>query len=318
MSISTPVAFLIFNRPDLTEIVFEAIAKAEPKQLFVVADGPRFPAEAEKCTLARAIIDRVDWECDVSTNYSDKNLGCGRRVASGIDWVFSKVEEAIFLEDDTLPHESFFPYCEVLLEHYRHDERIMTINGNNFQLDGSKTEYSYHFSKYCSAWGWASWRRAWKHYDYEMKTWPAFKEAGMMKMICADPHEQRFWTRLFDSMYQNPIGIDTWDHQWKYACWSQNGLAIEPSVNLVANIGLGRSDASHTTDHNPLLAELSKAQELWEIRHPPFVVRHRDADNYIFDYIIGGKQMKENDALFGKIRRGLSTIREKAKAAFHS
>jgi len=318
MSLSTPVAFLIFNRPDLTQIVFEAIAQAKPKRLFVVADGPRFAAEAEKCAQARAIIKRVDWECDVFTNYSDKNIGCGRRVASGIEWVFSEVEEAIFLEDDTLPDASFFPYCEVLLEHYRHDERIMTINGNNFQSGRSKTEYSYHFSKYCSCWGWASWRRAWKHYDYEMKTWPAFKQAGMMKMICADPHEQQFWTRLFDSMYENPVGIDTWDHQWKYACWSQNGLAIEPSVNLVANIGLGRPDASHTTGHNPLLAELSETQELWEIRHPKFVVRHRDADTYIFDYIIGGKQMKENDALLGKLCRGLSTIREKAKAAFHS
>lgn len=317
MSLSTPVAFLIFNRPDLTQIVFEAIANVKPKQLFVVADGPRFPAEAEKCAQARAVIDRVDWECRIYTNYSERNLGCGRRVASGVDWVFSKVEEAIFLEDDTLPDKSFFPYCEVLLEYYRHDERIMTINGNNFQLGRNKTEYSYHFSKYCSCWGWASWRRAWRHYDYEMKTWPAFKQAGMMKMICSDPHEQRFWTELFDSMYENPVGIDTWDHQWKYACWSQNGLAIEPSVNLVANIGLGRSDASHTTGYDPRLAELSKAQELWEIRHPPYVMRHREADNHIFDYIIGGKQLKENDTLLGKYRRGLSKIRERIKTVFH-
>ena len=316
MSLSTPVAFLIFNRPDLTQIVLEAISKAKPERLFVIADGPRFSAETEKCAQARAIIDRVDWECDVFTNYSEKNLGCGRRVASGIEWVFSKVEEAIFLEDDTLPDASFFPYCEILLEHYRHDERIMTINGNNFQSGRSKTEYSYHFSKYCSCWGWASWRRAWKHYDYEMKTWPSFKHAGMMKMICSDPHEQQFWTKLFDSMYENPVGIDTWDHQWKYACWSQNGLAIEPSVNLVANIGLGRSDASHTSGHYSLLNELSKSQELWEIRHPPFVVRNRDADTYIFDYFVGGKQMKENHALLGKLHRGLSAIREKAKAVF--
>jgi hypothetical protein len=318
MSLSTPVAFLIFNRPDLTQIVFEAIAKAEPKQLFVVADGPRFPAEAEKCAQARDIIKRVDWECDVFPNYSEKNLGCGRRIASGIEWVFSEVEEAIFLEDDTLPHLSFFPYCEVLLEHYRHDERIMTVNGNNFQSGRIRTQYSYHFTKYCSCWGWASWRRAWKHYDYEMKTWPAFKQAGMMKMICPDLYEQQFWTRLFDSMYENPGEIDTWDHQWKYACWSQNGLAIEPSVNLVGNIGLGRSDASHTTDHYPLLSELSRTKEMWEIKHPPFVVRHRDADTYIFDYIIGGKNMKKNDPLLGKLRRGLATVQKKAKKAFRS
>jgi len=318
MSLTTPVAFMIFNRPDLTQRVFEVITKAKPKQLFVVADGPRFPEEAEKCEQARAVIEGVDWECDVFKNYSGKNLGCGRRISTGIDWVFSEVEEAIFLEDDTLPDLSFFPYCEVLLQHYRHDERIMTVNGNNFQSGQRRTDYSYHFSKYCSCWGWASWRRAWKHYDYEMKTWPDFKRAGMMKMICPDLYEQQFWTKLFDSMFENPGEIDTWDHQWKYACWSQNGLAIEPSVNLVGNIGLGRPDASHTGGHNPLLSELSKTQEMWEIRHPLFVVRQRDADNYIFDYIIGGKKLKKNDALLGKLRRVLSTVWERSKTAFLS
>jgi hypothetical protein len=311
MSFSTPVAFLIFNRPDLTQIVFEAIAKVKPKQLFVVADGPRFAAEAEKCAQARTIIDRVDWECDVSTNYSEKNLGCGRCVANGIGWVFSKVEEAIFLEDDTLPNASFFPYCETLLEHYRHDERIMTINGNNFQSGRSRTEYSYHFSKYNGCWGWASWRRAWRHYDYEMKTWPEFKRTGMLEMICDDPYELRFWASLFESIYEDPGEIDTWDHQWKYACWSQNGLAIEPRVNLVSNLGLGRTDATHTTYKNPLLEQTLKTQEMREIKHPQFVVRHRDADAYIFDYIVGGKQMKKY-ALLNKLRRWMSIIRKKS------
>ncbi len=316
MSLSTPIAFFIFNRPDLTRRVFEMIAKAQPKKLFVVADGPRFPGEAKKCEQARAVIDMVDWDCEVFTDISDKNLGCGRRISSGIEWVFSKVEEAIFLEDDTFPAASFFPYCQVLLEHYRHDKRIMTINGNNFQSGQRRTEYSYHFSKYCACWGWASWRRAWRHYDFEMKTWPEFKKNGMIEMVCADPWEQRFWTRLFDSLYENPGGIDTWDHQWNYACWSQNGLAIEPSVNLVSNLGLGRPDASHTTGHNPLLRELSKTQELWEIKHPPFVVRHKDADTYIFDYIIGGKKMRAKDALLGRLRQRLSIIQKKSKRFF--
>jgi hypothetical protein len=316
MSFSTPVAFLIFNRPDLTQIVFEAIAKVKPKQLFVVADGPRFHAEAEKCERARAVIEQVDWECDVLTNFSEKNLGCGRRPASGIDWVFSRVEEAIFLEDDCLPVESFFFFCQELLERYRDDHRIMAIGGNNFQSGKKRSAYSYHFSRYSGCWGWASWRRAWKYFDYKMKTWPEFKRTGMLEMVCKDAYEHKLWTKLFDSMYENPDRKDIWDYQWKYACWSQNGLAIEPSVNLVANIGLGRSDASHTKGYDPLLAELSKAQDLWEIRHPPFVVRHSDADNHIFDSFIRHKQLKENDTLLGKLRRGLSTIREKARRRF--
>ena len=313
MSLSTPVAFMIFNRPDLTQRVFEAIAKAKPKQLFVVADGPRFPEDTEKCEQARAVIDRVDWECEVYRNFSDHNLGCGRRIASGIEWVFSEVEEAIFLEDDCLPALSFFPYCQALLEYYRNDQRVMTINGNNFQAGQTRTEYSYHFSKYSSCWGWASWRRAWKHYDYEMKTWPEFKQTGMMKMVCADPYEQRFWAKLFDSLYEDPGKIDTWDHQWNFACWSQHGLALEPGVNLVSNLGFGRPDASHTAGDDSLPAELLKTEELWEIKHPPFVVRNTDADTYIFDYVIGGQKMKNDDTLIGRMRRGLSSINKKAR-----
>lgn len=317
MSFSTPVVFIIFNRPDLTRIVFEGIAKVKPEMLFIVADGPRFPEEAKKCEQARSVINRIDWNCEVFTNFSDQNLGCGRRVSSGIDWVFSNVEEAIFLEDDCLPVESFFSYCQVLLERYRDDHRIMTISGNNFQSGQKRTAYSYHFSKYNGCWGWGSWRSAWKYYDYEMKTWPEFKKTGMLDMVCEDPYEQTFWTRLFDSMYENPDREDTWDHQWKYACWSQNGLAIEPSVNLVSNLGLGRLDATHTTGRKSLLSQIAKTQELWEIRHPPFVIRHRAADTYIFDHIVGGNRMRKN-ALLNKMRQLLSTIKKKTEAAIRS
>lgn len=313
MSLSTPVAFLVFNRPDLTKIAFEAIARVKPTNLFVVADGPRFPEEEEKCDRARAVINEVDWNCEVFTNFSDKNLGCGRRIASGIEWVFSKVEEAIFLEDDCLPVVSFFSFCRELLERYRHDERIMTINGNNFQSGQKRSEYSYYFSKYNGCWGWATWRRAWRHYDYEMKTWPEFKRGGMLQMVCEDPYEQKFWTLLFDSMYEDPDKINTWDHQWKYACWSQNGLAIEPCVNLVSNLGLDRSDATHTTGKNPMLEQISKTQEMEKIIHAPFVVRHRQADQYIFDYIIGGKQMKRNETLPGRLYKRLAVSYDKIR-----
>ena len=310
MSFSTPVAFIIFNRPDLAQLVFEAIAKVRPEKLFVVADGPRFPEEALKCEQTRAVINKIDWDCEIVTNFSDKNLGCGRRVSSGIDWVFSNVEEAIFLEDDCLPAESFFSYCQALLDRYRDDHRIMAINGNNFQSGQSRTEYSYHFSKYNGCWGWASWRRAWKHYDYEMKTWPEFKKTGMLDMVCDGPYEKKFWSRLFDSMYEDPYKEDTWDHQWKYACWSQSGLSIEPGVNLVANLGIGRPDATHTRGKNPLLDQISKTREMGEIKHPPFVVRHRAADAYIFDYFAGGNQMKKY-ALLNRLRSRLSAIKKK-------
>lgn len=308
MTLSTPVVLLLFNRPDLTRRVFDVIATAKPEKLLVVADGPRTPEERELCEQARSVVDHVDWDCEVLTDFSDQNLGCGRRVSSGVEWVFSKVDEAIFLEDDCLPDPSFFMFCQSLLERYRHDQRIMTINGNNFQSGQKMTDYSYHFSKYPGCWGWASWRRAWEHYDYEMKTWPEFRESGLLAATCADAAEQRHWTDLFDCMHEDPDKVDTWDHQWKYACWSQGGLAIEPSVNLVANLGLGRPDATHTSGTNPYLLQLTETQAVGEIRHPLSVVRHTVADAQVYEHFVDVGRTGICGFL-GKISRGLCAYR---------
>jgi hypothetical protein len=310
MSLSTPIGFLIFNRPDVTEKVFSAIAQAKPKKLFVVADGPRLdrPGEAEKCEQTRSIIQKVDWDCEVFTNFSEVNLGCGRREASGFDWVFSQVEEAIFLEDDTLPSPSFFNFCEAMLERYRDDKRIMHINGDN-SVNQGRTNDSYYFSKYIHGWGWASWRRAWQHYDYYMKLWPEFKQSGLAEQIFEDSYEQRFWVSIFDQMYEDPQVIDTWDYQWIYACWSQGGLAVAPNKNLISNLGFNREDAAHTKGDSSRAA--LKVDNILELKYPPFFVRHREADSYSFDHIFGGKEMKEQDRLLPKFYRRLYTVKRK-------
>ncbi|MBD2179746.1 glycosyltransferase family 2 protein [Planktothrix sp. FACHB-1375] len=312
MSISTPIAFFIFNRPHLTKIVFDAIAKAKPKKLLVVADGPRFPEEDEKCQKARAaVMANINWECEVLTNFSEPNLGCKERVSSGLNWVFSEVEEAIILEDDCLPHPSFFRFCETLLERYRYDERVMMISGDNFQLGKSRTEYSYYYSKYTHIWGWASWKRAWQYYDVNMKSWPEYKNVNLISSVCEDQLEQKYWTDIFDIVFNG--GMNTWDYQWLYGCWCQNGLSILPNCNLVSNIGFG-NEGTHTSYDSPW-AQLPTS-DIGNIEHPPFMVRHRDADNYTFDYLFGGKNFRESNTFTRKLRRRLSLIKGKLKSCF--
>ena len=82
---NTPVVLIIFNRPDLTARVWEVIRAAKPDRVFVIADGPRNAQEREKCDEARRIVEKLDWQCDVRRDYSDKNLGCRNRIASGLD-----------------------------------------------------------------------------------------------------------------------------------------------------------------------------------------------------------------------------------------
>ena len=255
--LKTPVVFIIFNRPDTTSRVFAEIAKARPPKLLVIADGPRanHPDDAEKCAAVRAIVDNVDWDCEVLTNYSNVNLGCKRRVSSGLDWVFDIVEEAIILEDDCLPHPTFFQFCEELLEKYRDDERIAMISGNNFLVGKKRTEYSYYFSRYTHIWGWASWRRAWDNYDVDMKLWPEIRDGGWLDDLLDNKKGVWYWNYIFQNVYKGKI--DSWDYQWTFSCWIQSAMTIIPTVNLVSNIGFG-SGAVHTKEENKFSNMLNK------------------------------------------------------------
>ena len=284
--LNTPVAFIIFNRPETTETVFKEIAKAKPRKLLVIADGPRStrPAEAEKCSAARAVIEQVDWDCEVLTNYSDRNLGLKKRISSGLNWVFENVEEAIMLEDDCLPHPSFFQFCEELLAKYRHDPRIMMISGDNFLpgQDQSLESGSYFFSRYTHIWGWASWRRAWQYFDVEMKDWSKLRDTSMILDVLGNKTAAEYWRYTLDNVANGYINI--WSYQWLVACWAQNGFSVTPAVNLVTNIGYG-ADATNlkvseeTGDQRPFL------EMKFPLQHPPFMIRNRKADDYITKHI---------------------------------
>lgn len=153
---------MIYHRPDTTKQVFSEIAKVKPPVLLVVADGPRAdrPGDDEDCSAARRVIEQVNWPCRVLTNFAETNMGARGRVSSGLNWVFSQVEEAIVLEDDCLPNHTFFRFCEELLEKYRNVDQVMHIGGDNFLSGRVSFEGSYYFSRYPHVSGWASWRRA--------------------------------------------------------------------------------------------------------------------------------------------------------------
>jgi hypothetical protein len=273
-----PIVFLIFNRPAVTARVFEAIRQAKPRQLLVVADGPRAdrPGEAELCAATRKIAEAVDWPCQLLTHYSEQNLGCGRRISSGLDWAFGHVEEAVILEDDCLPDPSFFPFCAEMLARYRDDDRIMVISGDNFHGGRRRGEGDYFFSRYHHIWGWASWRRAWRHYDFALTSWPERRDRGWLAEITGDRLLRDYWRDCFDAVHQGRI--DTWDYQWLFSAWTQKALCIAPNVNLIANIGFG-PEATHTTQVNRrLLPPVGRLA--FPLRHPKTVAPCPRAEAY--------------------------------------
>ncbi len=238
------VLFIIFNRPDFTKNVFEAIRKAKPQKLFIAADGPRDnkAGEEELCNETRKIATMVDWPCEVRTLFRERNLGCGKAVSGAISWFFENVEEGIILEDDCLPDVSFFSFCKELLEKYRDSQNIFMISGGNYLPKHLLPGGSYHFSRVPHIWGWATWRRAWKKYDFEMTDFPSFSKNYEIKNIWSDKNTQEYFMERFKEVYKGQL--DTWDYQWNYCIWKNNGISISPNYNLISNIGFG--SGTHT------------------------------------------------------------------------
>lgn len=279
----SPVAYIIFNRPRHTQITFESIRSYKPSQLFIIADGPRKDSctDAERCREVRNIVDQIDWPCEVYKNYSESNLGCKERVITGLNWVFENVDRAIIIEDDILPNQDFFCFCDELLELYKNEIRVSCITGNNFQ-DGQHrgtAQDSYYFSKYIHVWGWATWRRAWIRNNPSLSFWQEWKKTKDWRRKFDDYNERRHWKQIFDKMYNN--AIDTWDYQWTASVWFIGGLTATPNVNLVTNIGFG-PDATHTVEQIDRNGQQSHT--LGIITHPQEVLWNKCADKYTYDH----------------------------------
>ena len=284
--LKTPVALILFNRPDTTRRVFDAIRRARPSRLLLIADGPRpdHPMDSTNCQAARAAVEGVDWDCDVLTNYAASNLGLKQRVETGLDWVFQQVEEAIILEDDCLPQESFFQYCEELLARFRDDERILTISGNCFDPEKRFAAASYSFSRYPLIWGWATWRRAWAQNDPAMEHWPELLEGEWLTKQLQDADAVRYWAYIFQMNHEKRT---SWDYAWVLSSWRHHGLGIVPAVNLVSNIGFG-AGASHTHDAQSQFSNLPLEAMRFPMTHPTEIVRNSKLDDWIERQLFSG------------------------------
>lgn len=282
LQLDTPVLFMIFARPDTTLRVFEAIRQARPKKLFIAADGPRSSreGEAERCEQARQVVSMVDWPCEVQTLFRDKNLGCGRAVSGAITWFFEHVTEGIILEDDTLPSPDFFRYCSELLARYRDDTRIWSIAGHCLPSSmPQRSTYSYFFSNWDYVWGWATWKRAWDHYDYEMSLYKMIDEKGYFHEKYTSLYEHHFMKFAFEKAYHHPDKVTWWDYQWGFARKINSGLVVVPRNNMVVNLGLG-NNATNTKDDRWNFIELEKME--FPLKHPPFVMHDRIIDDEVF------------------------------------
>lgn len=281
---SVPILFIIFNRPEKTRLVFEAIRKARPTYLFIAADGPREHKSGEKelCETTRAVLKNIDWPCEVKTRFQEKNLGCKINASSAVTWMFEHVEEGIIIEDDCLPVQAFFSFCKELLEYYRHSPQIMHINGTSF-LEASETSepaLSYHFSQCPQMWGWATWRRAWQQYDISMRHLDTLVEKPGIYDLFLRKKYLKFWIRHCKHIRDK--NVDTWDAQWQYTLMYKNGYVVAPHFNLIKNIGFG-PEATHTKGTND--TEVPVTENPGPLHHPAYIGPDKKSDARLMDKI---------------------------------
>lgn len=274
MSFSTPVLFLIFNRPECTFQTFDRIRELKPSKLYIAADGPRThkDGEEEKCLEARKIIQKVDWPCELKTLLRKENYGCKKAVSGAIDWLFENENEGIILEDDCVPDLSFFHFSSSMLSRYKEDERISMICGSNFLYGDSDYkkytfDHSYFFSNYYPIWGWATWKRAWKRYNVDLNEWPELDKQGKLYWLFPIKRIANHYKGMFDILYYK--GFNTWDIQWWFTCIFQHGLSIVPRHNLVRNIG---EDGTHTSTQGTDFLKMPVIPiDCTDLKHPTLV-----------------------------------------------
>jgi len=278
------VLFLVFNRPEVTKQVFDAIAKAMPPRLYIASDGPREDVEGEQALVdeVRSICEAITWPCEVQRLYRQENLGCKTAVSEAITWFFTREEKGIILEDDCLPSRSFFSFCDEVLERYSDSDEVMVVTGNNFQNGRKRGSSSYYFSKYSHIWGWATWRSTWEQYDSNLKFWDEWEASNDWRKKVPNPVERRFWQKIFENVSQGLV--DTWDYQLLATLWFRGGLVVTPNTNLVSNIGFG-ANATHTTQLNSKLQSLPTG-EICKVNHPDALGRNYQADRYVFGSVL--------------------------------
>jgi hypothetical protein len=279
----SPVLLIIFNRPDTTQKVFNEIRKAKPDKLYISADGPR-PGNIDdevECKLAREIIKQVDWPCQLHIRLLEKNLGCGPGPVSAISWVFENEDSAIILEDDFVPAQPFFSYCDELLERYKNDTRIWIISGDQYNEEAVKTPHSYFFSRYGHGQGWATWKRCWISMDMSLSKYPLIIAQDLYKAAFRTDKETAFFQKKIERIYHDDaLKSHMWDFQFGFAITSNGGLSIVPKKNLVTNIGyLGTHSKTKNQFHDRPVDENFKI-----ISHPDFILCDVNYDTWHFKH----------------------------------
>lgn len=302
MACDTPVLLVVWRRPDLTELLIESLRPVAPTQLYIACDGfnQAKPEQFANIQKTREMIRAaIDWPCERHGLFADKNYGCRDGEIRAFNWFFEHVSEGIILEDDTIPHPDFFPYCQELLDRYRDDPRVWCISGDNAARITLRGPWSYGFIRTPLTWGWATWKRTWHQYDVTMSTWRRIRNSEIVSLVFPDPYERELMRRIYNGLVDYGVP-DTWDYQFGCDCILSGGLCVIPRNNLIRNVGFG-VDATNTFGASP--RSNAETYPILPLDHPPIPFLDQEADQQVFTKIHGGRRPDQPGMLRKLYRR---------------
>jgi hypothetical protein len=284
---TTAILFLTYNRFSEASQVFESIREYKPTRLYFSsnAPNPKKPLDSLEVEKVRNLISQIDWDCDVRYLFRKEHLLVGESIPSAIDWFFETEEQGIILEDDVLPCQDFFKFCELMLEKYKFNQSVMMVGGYN-PFGSQHASGEYFFSENPSVWGWATWKNRWDLYSIDIKYWPNSTFMNFLKSkfpkIAAN-----YFIGIFNSSVSKLT--NTWDYQWLYCILTNRGVTIKPAANLICNIGaVGEhsvaADRNHFRPHGKIC---------WEnFSGPALVIPDVIEDQLFFNEIVKRQSQK--------------------------
>lgn len=279
MCTKVPVLLIFFNREDEVQQVIDAIRKYAPEKMYLASDGGRTEKEHQKVLRIREKVKQsIDWECQIKCLFSDKNLGCQWGPITAVNWIFENEDRCIILEDDCVPDDLFFGYCEQLLERYADNKSVWMVSGENYLGDDSmfgKADYT--FSLRTETWGWATWKRAWEKCDFRLRAWPVYKKEKVLSHTYYMKYfdELEYMTKQLDNIYRQR-DRSIWDYQWRFHMIINSGLCIIPRRNLITNIGWGET-ATHTKFKSRIW-DVPTGGLNFPLQHPACAIANADFD----------------------------------------
>ncbi len=274
-----PIALFVYNRPKHTQQTVEALqrnALAIESVLYIFSDASKSSEAAEAVRAVREYIKGVTGFRSISIVERGGNWGLANSITDGVTRLCNEYGRVIVLEDDLVVSPHFLEYMNAALDRYREDERVMQISGHMFPVDIT-AETDAVFLPMTTSWGWATWQRAWQHFDPAATGYEKLKrDVKLRRQFNLDGAYDYFG--MLELQLQGKI--DSWAVRWHLSVFLRSGITLFPRKTLVRNMGFDGSGTHCEASH--LVAPLPQG---FKVNNYPVVAINEEARRAVYAYL---------------------------------